>query len=727
MLRLIPERYVGDCRFGVGVFFIFSFSAMFDWNDEELTNIIWGETGESDDHIVPYPDESDGKPPASRGDSVKEEWDLEASNAKPGDQKKPALKSGFDIKLESSSKHATDEALPALAFGKDSWPDLSLSNTTKMDQGSSCKETTNDVTEISKHEDGTAQPGINSEIFQKQQVDGEQSDFIDYGWDNIGSFDDLDKIFSNDDPIFGHTSLSNTEELWPSSKDLTSSPDKSIPMSIDSPSLGLGALRSTSEKFETKAEYMLDRNQPFARAYGEVNNITPNVSETLHAYAGGKNFPIMKEKTALEMVGKPPAFSLQLDTGMAGIPNQPTGKFISCVQENLQKRPLKGRIKSEEQSQISQLQDICGSWSSSMNQLNSHYISVNQHCPPVGIPQPRHLQVPQSLQYKQYPGHMLASPVSGDFSNQYPMPALTQFHAGQGCHQSITSGYDASPRSINTLNKSSDAPSKSLMMTPQEKIEKLRRRQQMRAMLAIQRQQQQFGNQVLSTDHSMTEGGNAEVEESLCTIPTLDPNSPLEQNDSNTVGIAVEDRSMEESVLYRLQDIISKLDIRIRLCIRDSLFRLAQSAAQRRHANDTSSTNKGSKEMVPNNEEINSNRIARLPNVETETNPIDRTVAHLLFHQPMDLSPKVAEMPESQLSDKLYYESKATCSLSLPTRNLPPSSESHHAISPHGVKTPSSCPEGEQPQNSPCLEASENASNNEAADSGVVGVEPSTI
>nr|GMD38236.1 protein LNK2 isoform X1 [Ipomoea batatas] len=154
MLRLIPERYVGDCRFGVGNFFLFSFSAMFDWNDEELTNIIWGETGESDDHIVPYPDESDGKPPASRGDSVKEEWDLEASNAKSGDQKKPAPKSGFDIKLESSSKHATDEALPALAFGKDSWPDLSLSNTTKMDQGSSCKETTNDVTEISKHQMG---------------------------------------------------------------------------------------------------------------------------------------------------------------------------------------------------------------------------------------------------------------------------------------------------------------------------------------------------------------------------------------------------------------------------------------------------------------------------------------------------------------------------------------------------------------------------------------------
>lgn len=414
----------------------------------------------------------------------------------------------------------------------------------------------------------------------------------------------------------------------------------------------------------------------------------------------------MKEKRALEMGGKAPAFSLQLDTGIDAMHSQPTGKFISCVQESSQKRPLKGRIKSEEQSQITQLQDICGSWSPSMNQLNSHYISVNQHCPPVGIPQPMHLQIPQSLQYKQYPGPMLASPVSGNFSNQYPMPSLTQFHSGQG-------SYDASPRSINTLNKSSDAPSKSLMMTPQEKIEKLRRRQQMRAMLAIQRQQQQFGNQVLSTtDCSMTEAGNVEVEENLCTIPAIDPNSPLEQNDSNMVGIGgVEDHSMEESVLHRLQDTASKLDIRIRLCIRDSLFRLAQSAAQRRHANDTNST-KGSKDVVPNMEEINSNnRIARLPNVETETNPIDRTVAHLLFHQPMDLSTKVAEMPES---------------MSLPTRNLPQSSETHHVISPHGVKTPSSYPEGEQPQNSPCLETSENASNNETAtDSGVVGVEPS--
>lgn len=37
-------------------------------------------------------------------------------------------------------------------------------------------------------------------------------------------------------------------------------------------------------------------------------------------------------------------------------------------------------------------------------------------------------------------------------------------------------------------------------------------------------------------------------------------------------------------------------------------------------------------------------RLSRTPDVETETNPIDRTVAHLLFHQPL-------EQPKSPVKD----------------------------------------------------------------------------
>jgi hypothetical protein len=97
-------------------------------------------------------------------------------------------------------------------------------------------------------------------------------------------------------------------------------------------------------------------------------------------------------------------------------------------------------------------------------------------------------------------------------------------------------------------------------MTPQEKIEKLRRRQQIQAMLAIQKQQQQLVHQKCSQENQIqhVEGADLEVED-LSTLASFDPNSPIEQDDSNTVSLAVNDYSMEDTVLYRLQDIISKV------------------------------------------------------------------------------------------------------------------------------------------------------------------------
>lgn len=59
-----------------------------------------------------------------------------------------------------------------------------------------------------------------------------------------------------------------------------------------------------------------------------------------------------------------------------------------------------------------------------------------------------------------------------------------------------------------------------------------------------------------------------------------------------------------------------QLELQIRLCIRDSLFRLAQSAMQRQYPIDTSSTNTGSRDNVLGNKEIyNHERLVNyLPN-----------------------------------------------------------------------------------------------------------------
>ena len=48
-------------------------------------------------------------------------------------------------------------------------------------------------------------------------------------------------------------------------------------------------------------------------------------------------------------------------------------------------------------------------------------------------------------------------------------------------------------------------------------------------------------------------------------------------------------------------------------------------------------------------------RMVKMPEEETDTNPIDRTVAHLLFHRPVDFAGK---HPESPVSTKIPCEHK---------------------------------------------------------------------
>ncbi|XP_047254195.1 protein LNK2 isoform X11 [Capsicum annuum] len=588
---------------------------MFNWNDKELTDIIWGETGESDDHIVPHPDGSEGKAP-SYGDNIKKEWAVEASNIKPTDQKKSTTKTDLsNIKLDGSSKHDSGGASITAGCRMELGADLSLTNATKSNQYSLGAEASNNLTEVPKHEclrDEGNRLGDDSRVLHHQNEELEQGDFIDYGWANIGSFDDLDKIFSNNNPLFGDTSLPNTLDLWSSCKDVTSSPDKSIPLSIDSPRLALGSPGSPSKRLKVKTEYRLDREKSSTADEENVNDITFNVPLCTDArdHGGGKSMLLPKQK----------------------------------------------------------LQELCGSLSPHLNKFGMPSVT-NQPCPASDLSQQSQLQGPECLQHKHFPGNS------------------------------------------NHFNKSQDASSKSLMMTPQEKIEKLRRRQQLRAMLAIQKQQQQFSYQTAK------EGGS--LEENLSCIPSLDPSSPLEQGDSNTACLAVENSSVEDTAVYLLQDVISKLDLKIRLCIRDSLFRLARSATQRQCGNDSCSTKKGGREV--SKKEINTNN--RPPYVETQTNPIDRTVAHLLFHNPSELPSTLAEFPKLSMFSMLNCERKAIGSPSFPDRFLQENSETNSTTAHQGPNASASDNEVDIMKSSPCIECFENASNNEGADASVIGVE----
>ncbi|KAJ1414951.1 protein LNK2-like isoform X2 [Sesbania bispinosa] len=653
-----------------------------------LANIIWGEGGESDDHIVPFPE-------ASEDISNKIELNQEAAVTKLAELKRPEAKTDFhDRKLGSSSNLDNSGGLPASGYGTNSWPDLSLSSAAKIDQDSLGTEVSKSLGEHSKFSSSreeTIKHEKDAEILQNAHEGKEQGDFVDYGWANIGSFDDLDRIFSNDDPIFGHVCLDNSDELW-SSKDVSNNP---APLSLDTSSQA-GSLRDRSEPLEIKEEYVRCNDQSFSLSYEKIGDPASQVIQNSH--------------------------TITANVGCAGVRSKPTGKEHQALR---QKNQLKTRKKSEVKQEGKALQDFYSNWSSATparqfeNQLAP---SVLQSSPSSIHGQPKQLQGPETL-YQNIINPYVASSVYRNLNNTYPaMPMLSQTQSGDLRCQPVLSGYEVSPGMVNPLKHSIDSV-KPQTMTPQEKIEKLRRRQQMQAMLAIQKQQQELGHQV-STSKSITQkcppeiqshlsdGTDPEIED-LRTLPA--PDLPIEQDDSNTMSVAIDNNFVEDTILYRLQDIISKLDIKIRLRIRDSLFRLAQSAMQRHYASDTSSTNKSSKEeleVVARKESNSQNRYARMPDVETETNPIDRTVAHLLFHRPMELTGNYSDKLESPSSSKVQCESKAASlmNLCLPEEDL----KSNQQFSHLGLKNSWSSFEAQpvdQIKNSPCVDTSENASN----------------
>ncbi|KAL3370147.1 hypothetical protein AABB24_007273 [Solanum stoloniferum] len=108
--------------------------------------------------------------------------------------------------------------------------------------------------------------------------------------------------------------------------------------------------------------------------------------------------------------------------------------------------------------------------------------------------------------------------------------------------------------------------------------------------------------------------------------------------ESSCTSSGLNEISEEADSFHQLQHVMERLDIRTKLRIKDSLYRLAQSAEQRlRHAN----LNNGSgDERCTSGAFVDDGeyRCTGYLDMETDTNSIDRSIAHLLFHRPSNSS-----------------------------------------------------------------------------------------
>lgn len=109
--------------------------------------------------------------------------------------------------------------------------------------------------------------------------------------------------------------------------------------------------------------------------------------------------------------------------------------------------------------------------------------------------------------------------------------------------------------------------------------------------------------------------------------------------EGSSISSELDEISLEATSFRQLLQVMEQLDLRTKLCIRDSLYRLARSAEQRHNyaGGISDSTTNGGGTGGPLMAEGTS-KYTGLMDMETDTNPIDRTIAHLLFHRPSDLS-----------------------------------------------------------------------------------------
>ncbi|CAL4963495.1 unnamed protein product [Urochloa decumbens] len=584
---------------------------MFDWNDEQqqVGDAIWAEFNDSEDHIEPYPKGAEDSTLVSVGDHKNND---EEAGSIAGVTKQSAGVTELQG-MEKQHANPTSTHFSATRVDMESWPDLPSLNPA-LDRNYSDDHIASTYLDFSGEAslqkvtgNTTVQLDGESEVFGNDHEE-KSSNFLDCDWGNIGDFDDFDRLFSNSDSIFGNETVANDSDFLSSSSELM---DNAV-QSFQLPQVPLNKQPSS------------DHGPSLLLINGISGGITKQENKVADANAKSGEQVESKNHLTCEYSGKPNQFSQE---------------------EDVLKRPVRSRRKQEERQKSKISSDTSGF---SHSKVQNPPASLQAPMQPVQTPQYALFQDSKNMGQVQHSNQFMF-PGYGYPTYPFPtIPLVSNIQAGDHQTKLAATSYQTSadsPKHSSSIEKSQDIPSRSLRMTPQEKIEKLRRRQQMQALIAIQQQQQQFDQEGSGSDTIVPQaysarnknpdslGNSIVMDENTNKVfsPEMIPTSHDEVHRSSTIS---DDPFIEEKIYYQFQDALGKLDTKTRLCIRDSLLRLAHSATERQITGDRSSTIKTTQDEDEASEhDISTRTRSPTKEAETTTNPIDRIVAHLLFHR----------------------------------------------------------------------------------------------
>ncbi|KAL8536159.1 hypothetical protein ACS0TY_011700 [Phlomoides rotata] len=468
---------------------------------------------------------------------------------------------------------------------------------------------------------GINHTGNNLNFFENAE-DKDSSDFSYYDWPGIENFEDVNRMFRNCDSTFGLGASKENGLDWFSSADNVG---------------GSGDVMNSDLKFSCPESNPVENISP---DHDSLKSYSFNDSAMMSAPVGLKDSPWMSDKldSYVSFVNGP-----AISHGKEG--------FIPKAQMNEHQKQAKPQNQSKGKRKDHGFGNGCVGY---MNKLPNEVLqissgTISHHVfPSLHMQQQQHALGSDHCNYlENHHSYMHAdnSPLS-DLTLVNPTSSAVKSEAN---YLTSTSPRDSSHPSnqLSFMDGCHDSP---LTVTPTGtgKREKLHSHQGARSSVdsilkhtnaIVHTALDDPGSIAKETQYSGAKSENhSDIEDGHLFIPSELGSSNAQE--SSTTSSGTDDISLEAASFCQLQLVMEQLDLRTKACIRDSLYRLAQSAEQR-HYNQTN-LNGGCGDGTSSSGAFMSEGENKLLDMETDTNEIDRSVAHLLFHRSSESSPMPA-------------------------------------------------------------------------------------
>ncbi|KAK9286856.1 hypothetical protein L1049_015262 [Liquidambar formosana] len=629
-----------------------SIGGMSDLCMYELEDLVWDGFSESDDHIVPHHGNEHGDGCPVEGDSRKKPRREVIAVTNSADNRSavnyvsqgkeetsfPTMKNKNNTMLEKGSWSHTPVGVFPASCDSDSIKEEASDDTRMSSQGfkNSNIESVGDVLQliisIVIHLITFLNQAMISAFLIMITEDKESSDLLYYGWADIGNFEDVDRMFRSCDSTFGLASGNNEVELcWFSSSHATEGSEDAQKPGFKFSCSESNALKSISENHEVSQP-----NNESLSVNGSNKRSASNSCKTSSRTSDSN------EPSALGHI----SFVNGLD-----IISESKDDYAPREQINLHEKQSKQQNQSEGKRKDCNLENG-GSFHRSGTRKQSSDVKLpfgDSSCQVLsapGIRQQKQNVGPDSLSYLQthIPHTQLDySHTSDQISFSTTLSSVKSENNGQPSFCTKDSSYASNQ--VRSVESSHDPSFEAPAITMDEKREKLYRQQGLQASFTRNSKCDDLVVQAAFCDSVSIQKkvhpseneveGHSEVEGVSIEIPAELDSSNVQE--SSCMSSVLDEISIEATSFCQLQHVMEQLDIRTKLCIRDSLYRLARSAEQRHNC---ASLDGGSRDDRDTNEAMiaDTNKCTGFMDMETNTNPIDRAIAHLLFHRPSDPS-----------------------------------------------------------------------------------------